>query len=251
MSKRISDLMQDEKHDFFQDHIVGNAPAIMAVFANLVVVFADYRAYDVVYQLTGVWWKALASSLACAIPFVLWEIAWQYNHTSENWRLASLLMAGVAFVTSLFLGVADYLQFSGQWTEILLGGVVILTGLHTVVGFLYYYNDPDVARRRRKAQALARMQDQELNADIAKDLLERGDSLLGVLKGLEGKYSPDDIEMMLAMLQGRKAPERSNMRKPQQQQNRNGSQQPAYSQHTERQELERPANFQNPPRPNP
>jgi hypothetical protein len=204
MTKKISDLLQSPKTNWFEENVVGNAPVIMAVFANAVVIFADYRAYDVVYQLTGVWWKALAASLACAVPFILWEIGWQYNHTTENWRLASLLMAGLAFFTSIFLGVADYLQFTGKWADILLAGVVILTGVHTIMGFLYYYNDPDVARRRRKAQALAQMQDQETNADVAKSLLESGESLLGLIDALGKRFDPDDVERVLAILQGNK-----------------------------------------------
>lgn len=212
--KKVSDLLlAGKKENWFENNIVANAPAIMAVFANAVVIFADYRAYDVVYQLTGVWWKALAASLACAVPFLLWEIGWQYNHTTENWRLASLGMAGLAFLTSIVLGVADYLQFTGKWADVLLAGVVILTGVHTVMGFLYYYNDPDVARRRRKAQALATMQDQEINAEVAESLLESGASLLGLIETLGKRFDPDDVEKVLAILQGTKVADKPNQRK--------------------------------------
>ena len=146
-----------------------------------------------IYSLTGIWWKALAASLACAVPFILWEIGWQYNHTTENWRMTSLGMAGVAFATSIFLGVADYIGLtSPAWADFLLGSVVVLTGLHTVVGFLYYYNDPDVARRRMKAQALARAEAQRVNADMARGLLEDGRDILKTIDALKGEFSPDD-----------------------------------------------------------
>lgn len=202
--KKVADLLQTDPGDgFFERYIIANAPLLMAMFANFVVVVADVRAYDVVFRLTESWWKALSASLACAIPFILWEVSWQYNHTTEGWRRASLFMAGVAFVTSLFLGVADFLQFTGQWTDVLLGGVVILTGLHTVMGFLYYYNDPDVARRRNKAQALAKMLDQEVNAQVAEQLLYSGSNLLSVIKSLENKYDPEDVEKVLNILQGK------------------------------------------------
>jgi len=199
---KIAGLLKKKKNNWFQVNIVSNAPSLIAVFANFVVLFADYRVYDVMYQMTGSWWKALSASLACAVPFILWEIGWQYNHTTENWRLASLLMAGLAFVTSIVLGVADYVGFTAQYADILLGGVVVLTGVHTVVGLLYYYNDPDVARVRREAQALATMRDQELNAQLAEQLLADGDSLLATIKKLEGKYDPDDVADVLAILNG-------------------------------------------------
>lgn len=203
--KKVADFLLSEQQDSWMErYIVSNAPAIMAFFANFVVIVADIRAYDVVYQLTGSWWKALSASLACAVPFILWEISWQYNHTTEGWRKASLFMAGVAFGTSIFLGVADFLQFTGAWTNLLLGGVVVLTGVHTVMGFLYYYNDPDVARRRHKAQALAAMYDQETNAQVAGQLLQSGSNLLAVIKTLESQYDPDDVEKVMAILQGKK-----------------------------------------------
>jgi len=204
--KRIVDLLDDNNSSWFQDNIVSNAPVIIAVFANFVVIFADVRAYDVVYKLTGSWWKALSASLACAIPFILWEIGWQYNHTTDAWRRWSLFMAGIAFFTSIFLGVADFLDFSGEWADILLGGVVVLTGLHTVMGFLYYYNDPSVARKRHKAQAIGTMLDRQMNARVAKELLKSGRDLLAVMKELEKEYNPEDVDAVMAILRGKKRP---------------------------------------------
>jgi len=203
--KTISSILQDDKSEsWFQEKIIANAPIIIAVFANFVVIFADYRVYDVIYQLTGVWWKALAASLACAVPFILWEIGWQYNHTTDFWRRVSLFMAGLAFATSIVLGVADYVGMTSvEWQNILLGGVVVLTGAHTVAGFLYYYNDPDVARRRRKAQALGTMLDAQLNAQVTEQLLEEGDNLLTLINKLGKRYPPEEVEKVMSILQGK------------------------------------------------
>lgn len=202
--KKIASLLQDEKGSWFQENIVANAPIIIGLFANFVVIVADIRAYDVVYTLTGSWWKALSASLACAVPFILWEIGWQYNHTTDFWRKVSLVMAGLAFATSIFLGIADYLNFTGEWTNYLLGGVIVLTGIHTVFFLLYYYNDPDVARRRNKSRALGTMLDQQTNAEVARQLLEDGRNVLGVMKELEKEYDPDDVATVMAILQGKK-----------------------------------------------
>jgi hypothetical protein len=215
--KKVSDLLQDKRESWLASNVVGNAPLLMAVFANGVVLFADYRVYDVIYNMTGSWWKALSASLACAIPFVLWEIGWQYNHTTENWRLTSLLMAGLAFVTSIVLGVADYVGFTAEWAGLMLGGVVVLTGVHTVMGLLYYYNDPDVARKRRKAQANAKMLDQQMNADVATDLLRNGSQLLEAIRRLESQFGVDDVEKVLAILNGKRVedkPEKQGKFKP-------------------------------------
>lgn len=202
--KKIADLLQENKGSWIEEYVISNAPTLMAIFANFVVLIAEVRVYDVMYNLTGSWWKALSASFACAVPFILWEVAWQYNHTTDSWRTASLAMAGLAFVTSILLGVADFLNFTGEyWSNFLLGGVVVLTGIHTVVGFLYYYNDPDVARKRRKAQALAAMADHETNAQVAESLLQSGSTLMNAIRQLEGQYSPEEVEAMLNILRGK------------------------------------------------
>jgi len=206
--KKVADLLHEKKSNWFDVNIVGNAPFLMALFANAVVLFADYRVYDVMYTMTGSWWKALSASLACAVPFVLWEIGWQYNHTTDGWRVVSLCMAGLAFLTSIILGIADYVGFTADWADILLGGVVVLTGVHTVIGLLYYYNDPDVARRRRKAQANAKMLDQQLNAEVAGQLLANGSQLLTTIRQLEKEFGADDVEKVLAILNGGKGEEK-------------------------------------------
>lgn len=215
--KSVAGLLESKHEDsFWQKWVVNNAPFIMAVFANFVVIVSDIRVYDVIYTLTQSWWKALGSSLACAVPFMIWEIAWSYNHTTDSWRTVSLLMAGFAFATSIVLGVADYIGVSGVYTSYLLGGVVVATGIHTVIGFLYYYNDPDVARARRKAQALGKMQDQELNAQVAKNLLESGRGVLNVIGQLERDFDPDDVARVLAILTAEKSgkPSQSRQFKP-------------------------------------
>jgi len=94
-------------------------------------------------------------------------------------------------------------EFDAEWTNYLLGGVVILTGFHTIMAFLYYYNDPDVARRRRKAQAYGKMKDQELNVAVANQLLKDGEGILGNIAKLEEQYSPEEVAKILAILQGK------------------------------------------------
>lgn len=216
--KSIASLLQDEKKDgWIERNVIDHAPAIIGGFSNIVVIVADYRAYDVIYSLTGVWWKALAASLACAIPFILWEIAWQYNSTTEGWRKWSFAMAGVAFMTSIVLGIADYVGLDASAADWLLAGVVVMTGLHTVIGFLYYYNDPDVARRRAKAQALARAQDQRDNAEAAKQLLEDGRNILQTIEALKGQFDPNDVEAVLAILSGKRVENQASKSKNNQQ----------------------------------
>ena len=85
----------------------------------------------------------------------------------------------------------------------LLGGVVLLTGVHTVMGFLYYYNDPDVARKRYRTQADGDMEAQRINAQMAKQLLESGGTLLDEIAELETKYGEEEVQKIIDILRGK------------------------------------------------
>jgi hypothetical protein len=193
---------EKKSNGWFEDNVVANAPLIMGVFANLLVVAMSVRAFDVVFRLTGVWWKALFAALSSEIAFLLWEIGWRYNKTTDFWRKVSLIMAGVAFFTSLFLGVADYLNFTGFWANVLLVGVVGVMGVHTIVFLLYYYNDPDVLARRRKSQLDGKMQALRNASNQAKTVLGEGKELLEAIQALKRAYPPEDVRFVLKYLTG-------------------------------------------------
>jgi hypothetical protein len=191
-----------KSNGWFEDNIVANAPLIMGVFANLLVLAMSVRAFDVVFRLTGVWWKALFAALSSEVAFLLWEIGWRYNKTTDFWRKVSLVMAGLAFFTSLFLGVADYLNFTGFWANVLLVGVVGVMGVHTIVFLLYYYNDPDVLARRRKSQLEGKMQALRNASNQAKTVLGEGKELLEAIQALKRAYPPEDVRFVLKYLTG-------------------------------------------------
>jgi hypothetical protein len=193
---------EKKSNGWFEDNVVANAPLIMGVFANLLVVAMSVRAFDVVFRLTGVWWKALFAALSSEIAFLLWEIGWRYNKTTDFWRKVSLVMAGVAFFTSLFLGVADYLNFTGFWANVLLVGVVGVMGVHTIVFLLYYYNDPDVLARRRKSQLEGKMMALRNASNQAKIVLGEGKELLEAIQALKRAYPPEDVRFVLKYLTG-------------------------------------------------
>ena len=70
--KNIAELLQDEeKEGWFERNIVSNAPAIVGIFSNIVVIVADYRAFDVIYNLTGIVWKALHPRMEGRLPGTL------------------------------------------------------------------------------------------------------------------------------------------------------------------------------------
>jgi hypothetical protein len=210
----INDLFGKKEGNFVQKYVISYMPVIMLVFANVGIILADIRAYDVLLRFTGVPWQALFAVLfSCAFPFILWELGWQYNKTTDNWRVFSLVMAFMAFATSVFFGVADYLGASfvirgGNGEDItsdaLLILAVILTGVHTIGAILYAYNDPDAKAKRLLRANEAAMAQFASNAKMAQTLLEKAKTVGGDLDSLKNLYGENEVQTVMAALSGEK-----------------------------------------------
>lgn len=207
--KNLTEIFTEEENEegFFEKHVISNMPMVLLVFANIGIIAADYRGYDVLLALTGEPWKALLVVLfSCALPFVLWEFAWQYKYATEQWRKIALAMAFVAFATSIVYGVADYVLVNGKTVSsaLLTGGGVVLTGIHTVFALLFFYNDPQVAMKRLQTQQIAKIANANKAAKLANSLLENARTVAANKDVLNNLYGEAEVEKLLAILNGKK-----------------------------------------------
>lgn len=205
----MQNLFDDETDDenFVERYIISNMPIILLVFANLGIIAADYRAYDVLLTLLGKPWKAaLAVAFSCAIPFVLWEMAWQYKYATTNWRRVSLGMAFLAFATSIVYGIADFVLVDGQTVNpvLLTSGAVVLTGVHILFGILFFYNDPRIAMKRLQTQQIAKVQNANDAAILANALLANAQTVGKNLQTLYDLYGKEQADILISQLQGKK-----------------------------------------------
>ena len=177
-------LDQAEKELESKGNISDYAPVIVLVFANLAVLFGEVRVYDVIYKLSGEWWKALGSTLSTGIPFILWEIAWQYRAASGLQRGLAIGGAALAFITAVVLGVADFLQGSvytqsleDVTTTFLLISVVIALAIHTVLALAFFYKDPKIERERKQRQLVEWYDEQAQKLELANELAKKRKAL--------------------------------------------------------------------------
>lgn len=203
----LSIFSEQEEEGWVEKYIISNMPTFLLVFANIGVIVSDYRAIDVLTMTLNSPWKAwLAVIFSCAIPFLMWEMAWQYKHTTDKWRGASLAMAGVSFATSVFYGVADYVNLSDVYanSDLLAVSAVILTGVHIVMALLYFYNDPQRAMKRRTAQMIARADNANSAALLANSLLANAQIVAQNRQVLEDTFGKKEADEILALLAGKK-----------------------------------------------
>ena len=208
--KSVLDMLNEKEENLIEKYVISNMPIILMIFANLGIIVADYRAYDVLNILTGSSWKALmAVVFSCAVPFVLWELAWQYKFATDGWRTVALCMAFLSFGTSIIYGLADYVgaydsNGVNMMATVLIGGAVVLTGIHIVFALLYFYNDPNVAMKRLQTQALGKMATANTNAVLANTILAQAKDVNAAQRVLVDIYGEQEANNAMALLTGKK-----------------------------------------------
>lgn len=81
--------------------------AIAFIFVDILVAVAEYRVYDVGYQMTGDPYKAIGFVLVSAIPFYLGQLFWLYPVANAIQKWIAGAMVATALYTSWIFGTAD------------------------------------------------------------------------------------------------------------------------------------------------
>jgi len=94
----------------FIDLFPNSAIAIAVIFVDLVVGVAEYRVWDVGYQITDDPFKAFGFVLISAIPFYLGQIFWLYPVANFLQKSIAIGMIASSLYTSWIFGTADLTQ---------------------------------------------------------------------------------------------------------------------------------------------
>ena len=200
------------------DWIKDQSPALAFIAGNLLLAAGEYRVYDFAMQNTGEPWKAWFSVMATFIPFMLWEVAVQHAK-------ASGIMRGIAWVgisISLFLGIlvgtADFMVINGQTpnAEALLAALAVSLSVHAILFLAYFYSHPDIKSHRLTAQAIAKQQLAESNAEVAESVLKSARTRLELERRIAEEYGYENLRRAIAEIEGRSyhAPKKSYSPRP-------------------------------------
>jgi hypothetical protein len=173
---QVLDTNKDGKVTFkdFVDLFPNSAIAIAIIFVDLAVLVAEYRVWDVGYQMTRDPYKAFGFVLVSAIPFYLGQIFWLYPVANFIQKSIAVLMVGSALYTSWIFGTADLSR--SYDVESVIGMVVNMTAFY-IVGVLGYVLIDDgikAHRMKKEAEGAAKREReyQRLTREILRDLAE-------------------------------------------------------------------------------
>lgn len=212
----------------FYDRIFGNrdgkftvadlpnhAVLIVGLVVDVVMLFAEYRVYQVGYRLTNNHMLAFGFVAVSSVPFLLGQLAFLYNRANTFQQVIAVLMVVMGLFVSAYYGMADYIFQTN--TALDLNGTVIPLNANTlyivavsctaaliVGGLLYVLFDSDIANtiKKNRIQAKADIATQEL--EIKRDLLAKLKEVREREKELQTQY-PQDFDRLQDEFSGKKS----------------------------------------------
>lgn len=176
---------------------------IAVLFVDAAVAVAEYRVWDVGYEITDDPYKAVGFVLVSAVPFYLGQIFWLYPRATFWQKSIAVLMVAASLYTSWTFGTAD-LTLSYDIEE-LIGMVVNLTAIYIVAGLVYVLIDPGIKAHRLKVQARAAAEQEKEFQQITRDVLGELRITMQTQKQTEQEFGADAVIAQLDRLRGKKA----------------------------------------------
>jgi len=150
------------------------AVAIAIIFIDVVVLAAEYRVWDVGYQMTSDPFKAVGFVLVSAVPFYLGQIFWLYPTANTVQKAISVVMVAASLYTSWVFGTADLSR--SYDVSAIVTMVTNLTAGYIVTTLAYVLFDDGIKANRMKKQAqgaAARERDyQKITREVLRELAE-------------------------------------------------------------------------------
>lgn len=212
----------------FYDEVFGNsdgkfdikdlpngAPAIVAIIADLVMLVAEIRVYEVGYKLTGVFWLAIGFVAISSIPFYLGQLAWLYNKANKAQRVTAIILIFMGLIVSAYYGLADFLM--GQ--SVTVGNVqtdaidvstlymlaVVGTGTLIVLALFYMLVDDNIAMTIQHNRMLGRAKTAQKRNQLKRVMLAELKATRLAEKDLQNEF-PEDYAELQKHLSGKKQP---------------------------------------------
>ena len=180
-----------------------NAVAIAVLFVDLLVAAAEYRVWDVGYQITGDPLKAIGFVLVSAVPFYLGQIFWLYPVANGIQKAVAVLMVVASLYTSWVFGTAD-LSMSYDVTA-LIGIVVNLTAGYIVLILGYILSDDGIKANRMKKQAEGAAKQEKEYQQITRSILRELAETQRLQKETEQEFGDSAlVQSQLERIRGKK-----------------------------------------------
>lgn len=201
--KKVLDTNKDGKITFkdFVDLFPNYAIAIAVVFVDLVVLVAEYRVWDVGYQMTKDPLKAAGFVLVSAVPFYLGQIFWLYPVANTFQKGVAVIMVAASLYTSWVFGTADLSQ--SYDVIVIVSMVTNLTAIYIVIVLAYILFDDSIKAHRMKKQAEGAAKQEKDYQTIARSVLRELAETQRLQRETEKEFGdPELVQAQLDRLRG-------------------------------------------------
>jgi hypothetical protein len=190
---------------------------IVGLVVDLVVLFAEFRVYQVGHALTGSTILALGFVMVSSLPFYLGQVAFLYNRANDWQQRIAVGMVLMGLFVSAYYGFADYviqtntvIQFANGVSlpvdiDTLYMLAVGCTVILVVSGLLYVFLDDGFANtlKSNRIQGRAKIATEEIA--IKRKLLADLTALRADEEALKSQY-PEDYEALQVQFENTKNP---------------------------------------------
>lgn len=185
------------------DLFPSNAVAIAVIFVDLLVLAAEYRVWDIGYQITDDPLKAIGFVLISAVPFYLGQIFWLYPVANGIQKLIAVVMVAASLYTSWIFGTAD---LSRSYDVAALVGIVVnLTAIYILLILGYILIDDGIKANRMKKQAEGAAKREREYQQIARSVLRELAETQKLQKETESEFGDSAlVQSQLDRIRGKK-----------------------------------------------
>ncbi len=185
------------------DLFPNSAIAIAMAFVDLVVLVAEYRVWDVGYQMTHNEFKALGFVAVSAVPFYLGQVFWLYPVANFFQKCIAVGMVASSLYTSWVFGTADLTQ--GYNLPALVSIVTNMTAGYIVVVLAYILLDDGIKAYRMKKQIEGQARQEADYQRIVRSVLRELKKTQDVQKETEREFNdPALVQAMVDRTRGKK-----------------------------------------------
>lgn len=179
------------------------AVLIVGLVVDIVMLFAEYRVWQVGYHLTANWMLALGFVVVSSLPFYLGQIAYLYNRANGKQQFIAVSMVGMGLLVSAYYGFADYIIATNTTLSIWQGANIPLdvqtlsalavsaTVALIVGGLLYVLVDDDIANTIRAKRIEGKFRTAQHEMELKTKLLEDAKRLREAEAALANTYGED------------------------------------------------------------
>lgn len=187
----------------FVDLFPNSAIAVAVVFVDLVVAIAEYRVWDVGYQMTNDPLKAIGFVAVSAVPFYLGQLFWLYPVANFIQKVIAVGMVVGALYTSWSFGTADLSKTYD--VNVVVAMVTNMTAAYIVIVLAYILFDDGIKAHRLKKQIEGKARQEKEYQQIARSVLRELAETQKLQRETENEFGdPELVQQQINRLRGKK-----------------------------------------------